>query len=416
MDRAKVVQAYQEVVGCAEAQAEASIAEASSEVAVLARLPGYVIRAAALTVYGRNRGTLPIKEWAQEAIAEVGRREHEREVDTRQRTSERRLSEGRSRDRQPTEEQRRAAWQAQLQRWRTRPPSFRFLLEKVDECAAIGNYGALLEVAEIAAESASGSPQNLPDVARRVVAAYLLLAESLSAIPDITDRARAHMRRRWSDQRPLPREVQAQLDGISVLLPDESVFGRTKLSSLLRQVNRPDLAIEAVRRFSGDSAGEVPALTTGAAALADLGRTPEARGRAEKAWQLAPSAPTACVLSRISRLDRNPEIALRWAKEAWKCEHNRITARSLAAAAVLVDDSPALAEAARWLGQHPEDEDHPSAYVAIRAGWILMQDGDAASAQEVAARVLSSVPGYVPAEKLLARARGASSDGRTPRP
>lgn len=426
MDRAKVVEAYREIVGGGEAQAEAAIPGASQDVAVLARLPGYVIRAAALIVYGRNGGKLPIDEWAKEAIAEVGRREQARELSARrqrrrpkrQRPERQSLGrqtpdpdahegasfEGQSRDRQLTEEQQRAAWEGQLRRWRANPPPFRFLLDRVDECAAIGNYGAVLDVAEIAAESACGSPQNLPVVARRVVAAYLRMAESLSVIPDITARAQTHMARRWADQRPLPREVQAQLDGIAVLLPDESVFGRTKLSSLLRQVNRPDLAVEAVRRFSGGSAEEAPALTTGAAALADLGRTPEARGWAEKAWQLSHSAPTACVLSRISRLDRNPQIALRWAKEAWKCERNRITARSLAAAAVLMDDSSALAEASGWLGQHPEAEDHPSAYVAVRAGWILLQDGDAASARDVASRVLSSIPGYSPAERLLRRA------------
>lgn len=428
MGRQEIIEAYEETVGVRlrDEQVAELFKGAADAVAVLAQLPGFIIRAAARSVYGRHRRTLPLAEWAQEAELEQGRREQVRRAQirgARQPRDEVRVTGGTRGSGKPKAfsnskplgrkgtnptpaQQEREAWEAQLERWRKRRPPLRVLLNKIDEAAAIGNFSAVLQVAEIGAAATGGHGDPLPTIAKRVAGAYLRAATSLEQIPDVTLRAKSHLARHRIGTRALPEEVEARLDAIAVLLADETVFGRTKLCSLLRQVNRPELAVEAVEPFGGDHPDHAAALTTCAAALADLKRLPEARGRAEKAWGLCASPEAACVLSRISRLDRNVGIALKWAQEGWSRQRNRFTARSLAAAAALANDEPALAAASAWLGQHPDEGEHPSAYIAVRAGWILLQDGDAQGAMKVAQRVLESVPGYSPAELLLRDAKG----------
>lgn len=293
-----------------------------------------------------------------------------------------------------------------LDAWEVHPPLLRHALEKVRSMSSEPNtteFRCLVRLVGWISAKYLDSPADLRKVADEVVRAYLAGASSLASVKNICERGRTHATTAFGEH--FAGAVCETIEKNIVLLLD-SGEGKAvaKLSANFRRYGRPDLSIEATEGYGVLQDGGTAVCTSRAAALADIERLDEALELCRSIWSAKPNDAVCTVKSRTLRLKRNNEESHRWALEGWGLDENRYTARTLAASSVLVGDMAHLQAAAahlEWSEMGITDIEEMDPLVLVKAGWVLLNDGNIEQARDVARRVQEEHGGYRPAGALL---------------
>lgn len=293
-----------------------------------------------------------------------------------------------------------------LKAWEADPPPLWQALKKVRTISSEPNtteFKCLVRLVKWISVHHVGLPSDLRQVADEVVRAYLAGASSLSDVNDICERGLKHASIAFGEHFGdiVCRDIN---NNIVLLLNDGEGIAVAKLSKNLRKYGRPDLSVEATEGFGLSQAGGDAVWTSRAAALADLEHLDEALAACRAIWAAKPGHAVCTVKSRTLRLQRNNEESHRWALEGWGLNENPYTARTLAASSVLVGDMPHLQVAAahlKWSEAGITDSEEMDPYVLVKAGWVLLNDGNIEQARDLARRVQKEHGGYRRAGALL---------------
>jgi len=233
---------------------------------------------------------------------------------------------------------------------------------------------------------------SLADAARAIVTAYLARAADLdeaaeraaaaagvlAAISDDTDvtgpAAKAvRDRYRW-------------LEELRLLYSDFTEPSLIALCSKLREIDRPDLGVEAAtkalelaERFAPAPSTRAAALTTRAAAHLDLGDPPRALADIRKATKAKPRDPYVLTThARVLTACGHPHEAVEVAKDSFALAPSLRAANVLLAAAAAAADDETLGEAKAYLASHPapEGEISASVWIEVLAAEALIVAGD----------------------------------------
>ena len=293
-----------------------------------------------------------------------------------------------------------------LKAWQGDPPPLWQALKRVRSISSEPNteeFKCLVQLVKWIAAHHIDSPADLRQVADEVVRAYLAGASSLADVNDICERGLRHAPVAFGEHFGdiVSRGVR---NNILLLLDDGEGIAVAKLSKNFRRYGRPDLSVEATEGFHLSQDGGDAVWTSRAAALADLERLDEALAACRAIWAAKPGHAVCTVKSRTLRLQHSNEESHRWALEGWGLNENLYTARTLAASSVLVGDMPHLQAAAahlEWSDAGISDSDEVDPYVVVKAGWVLLNDGNVEQARDLARRVLKEHGGNRWAGSLL---------------
>lgn len=199
--------------------------------------------------------------------------------------------------------------------------------------------------------------------------------------------------------------MRGRLREILLLLSDDDLTSYAKLSSKLRQLQRPDLAREAASGGLKRSPRDPKALTTRAAAATHEGEYEAALADLRIAWEVAPKGHVATTAARSLRSAGRLTDALSMAEKAIDYEVTPYSVHAFVAAAVASGDEPALTHA-RVLLERVDDEatrgDRSDRWVLVLAARTLMRDGDLTRARGTLEEVLRQ-GSYGPAANALRR-------------
>lgn len=293
-----------------------------------------------------------------------------------------------------------------LDAWEVHPPPLWQALKKVRSMSGEPNtpeFRCLVRLVAWISSNFLNSPADLREVADEVVRAYLAGASSLTNVKDICKRGKTHASAAFGEHfGSIVGDVIEK--NIILLLDSREGKGVAKLSSNFRKYGRPDLSLEATEGYRPSQDGGIAVCTSRAAAYADLERLDEALELCRSVWDTKQSDAVCTVKSRTLRLMRNNQESHRWALEGWGLSENRFTARTLAASSALMGDMLHLQAAAAYLdwfdeGTAQSNENDP--FILVKAGWVLLNDGEIDQAREVALRVQREYGGYREAGALL---------------
>lgn len=301
-----------------------------------------------------------------------------------------------------------------LNLWRTDPPPFwraaRRLAMKPDRTREA--FREMTELAAFIDANYSDTDESLVRAADRVVSGYLAWVDEAADLPEKLDRAYADVAERLRVG-PLGRQTLDQLDKIRVLIPDESPQGRSTLARRLREIQRPDLAVDMTAHFDATNPNHQYAVVARAAAHTDLSDLEAAYADAADVWNATSSPAAAVMLSKIARIQRDDAENLDWALEAWDLERNPHTAQNLITASLV--HTPTDRQADIWEAELLLQEPLPRGqlhrreeYVTIRAARILLGEGRIEEAERAAEAILAVHDEYFPAKQLLVDIRISS--------
>ena len=182
------------------------------------------------------------------------------------------------------------------------------------------------------------------------------------------------------------REIKELLDDILLLVNDGNADSMPRLSSRLRKIERPDLAIEACGVALNIDSKNQAALTSLGAACADLGLFAEAEESLRQALRLDP---TDCycmtALSRALQEQDKIQGALNLAMKAFKIRPDRYTAHRILSLAVERNDSDLFEEAMEIIrNSFDTSNDKSDRYLEVLAAETLFQAGQAIKSEELA--------------------------------
>jgi len=270
-------------------------------------------------------------------------------------------------------------------------------------------FDEMMELASFIDAHYSDVGDGLVYAADRVVASYLAWVDEAADLLEKLDRASADVENRLSAG-PLGRQTLEQLDKIRVLIPDQSPHGRSTLARRLREIRRPDLAVDVTAHFDASNPGHQYAAIARAAAHTDLADLDAAYADAAAVWNTTTSPAAAVMLSKISRIQREDADNLEWAFEAWDLRRDQYTAQNLITASLVRPPAGRQADidAAELLLQEPISRNQlqrREEYVTIRAARILLSEGRVEEAERAAEAVLAIHHEYFPAKQLLVEIR-----------
>lgn len=158
--------------------------------------------------------------------------------------------------------------------------------------------------------------ETVVEVARHFVLAEFALVPDFESLPE---RVRATQARLAElEAASALSDLDDELCEILEYVSDASPASLIRLCSRLRRFDRPDLGYEAsvraLRSRELDDEGTSRALTTGGAALVDLGHAEAAIERLQGAWDLTSSPYAANALSRACIAAGRPDEAVTWAQ------------------------------------------------------------------------------------------------------
>lgn len=293
-----------------------------------------------------------------------------------------------------------------LDAWEVHPPPLWQALKQIRSMSgepSTAEFRCLVRLVAWISSKFLNSPADLREVADEVVRTYLASASSLTSVKDICKRGKTHASTAFGENfGSIVGDVIEK--NIILLLDAREGKAVAKLSSNFRKYGRPDLSVEATEGYRLSQDGGVAVCTSRAAAFADLERLDEALELCRSIWDTKQSDAVCTVKSRTLRLMRNIQECHRWALEGWGLSENRFTARTLAASSALVGDMLNLQAAAAYLkwfeaGTAQLEENDP--FILVKAGWVLLNDGEIDQARDVALRVQKEYGGYREAGALL---------------
>jgi tetratricopeptide (TPR) repeat protein len=192
------------------------------------------------------------------------------------------------------------------------------------------------------------------------------------------------------------------VDNLLILLTDDDVRSLIQISSILRRLERSDLAITFSRRALSQDKVNTVAMTTLGAALIDVLENQEALDVLTKSLELNPKSVKAMLATsrchqEMGHFDKSISIA----KTAFGLQPESLpTAHRLISAAVASKDSQAYKDAASVILSNPKSSITDERWVQVLAGLVFCELGNFSQARKIYDDIAKSKPTGVIGKKL----------------
>ena len=192
------------------------------------------------------------------------------------------------------------------------------------------------------------------------------------------------------------------VDNLLILLTDDDVRSLIQISSILRRLERSDLAITFSRRALSQDKLNTVAMTTLGAALIDVLENQEALGVLTQSLELNPKSVKAMLAkSRCHQEMGHFDKSISIAKTAFGLQPESLpTALRLISAAVASKDSQAYKDAAKVILSNPKSSITDERWVQVLAGLVFCELGNFSQAEKIYDDIAKSKPTGVLGKKL----------------
>ena len=192
------------------------------------------------------------------------------------------------------------------------------------------------------------------------------------------------------------------VDNLLILLTDDDGRSLIQISSILRRLERSDLAITFSRRALSQDKLNTVAMTTLGAALIDVLENQEALGVLTQSLELNPKSVKAMLAkSRCHQEMGHFDKSISIAKTAFGLQPESLpTALRLISAAVASKDSQAYKDAAKVILSNPKSSITDERWVQVLAGLVFCELGNFSQAEKIYDDIAKSKPTGVLGKKL----------------
>ncbi len=200
----------------------------------------------------------------------------------------------------------------------------------------------------------------------------------------------------------LDRAFKPLVDELLILTTDDDPRSLITISSILRRLERPDLAITFSRQALSHDSNNTVAMTTLGAALIDVVETDEALAILTRSLKLNPNSVKAMLAtSRCHQEMGHNDLAISIAKTAFRQEPKSLsTALRLISAAVASKDSQAFKDAEEVILSNPKSPIKDERWLRVIAGLVSCDLGNFSQAREVHDHIAKSKPTGVISKNL----------------
>ena len=184
------------------------------------------------------------------------------------------------------------------------------------------------------------------------------------------------------------------VEKLLILLTDDEVYSLIQIASILRRLERSDLAVASSRRaLSKDSVNTV-AMTTLGAALVDVLKSQEAIGVLTESLKLDPKSVQAMLATSRCHQEMGHYVeSISIAKTAFGLQPGSLpTARRLIAAATASKDAKAYRDAEKVILSNPKSSIKDERWLQVLTGLVLCDIGNLSEAQKIYDLVAKSKP------------------------
>jgi len=184
------------------------------------------------------------------------------------------------------------------------------------------------------------------------------------------------------------------VDELLILTTDDDARSLISISSILRRLERPDLAVFFSRRALSQDNNNAVAMTTLGAALIDVVENEEALSVLTKSLKLKPNSVKAMLATsrchqEMGHYDQSTSIA----KTAFHLEPKSLsTALRLISAAVASKDSQAFKDAEEVILSNPKSSIKDERWLRVLAGLVSCDLGNFSQAREIHDHIAKSKP------------------------
>ncbi len=192
------------------------------------------------------------------------------------------------------------------------------------------------------------------------------------------------------------------VDKLLILLTDDDVNSLIQISSILRRLERSDLAVTSSRRALSHNSINTVAMTTLGAALIDVSENQEAIDVLERSLELNPKSVHAMLAtSRCHQQMGHYDKSISVAKTAFRLQPGSLpTAHRLISAAVASKDAQAYKDANKVILSNPKSSIKDERWLNVLAGLIFCELGDFSKAKKIYDHVAKSKPTGIIEKKL----------------
>ena len=200
----------------------------------------------------------------------------------------------------------------------------------------------------------------------------------------------------------LDKAFKPLVDELLILTTDDDARSLIAISSILRRLERPDLAIIFSRRALSKDGNNAVAMTTLGAALTDVLENQEALSVLTKSLKVNPKSVKAMLAtSRCHQEMGNFDQSISIAKTAFQLEPKSLsTALRLISAAVASKDSQAYKDAEEVILSNPKSSIKDERWLRVLAGLVFCDLGNFSQAREIHDHIAKSKPTGVIGRKL----------------
>ena len=200
----------------------------------------------------------------------------------------------------------------------------------------------------------------------------------------------------------LDKTFKSLVDELLILTTDDDARSLITISSILRRLERPDLAIIFSRRALAQDSNNAVAMTTLGAALTDVVENQEALSVLTKSLKLNPNSVKAMLAtSRCHQGMGHYDQSISIAKTAFRLEPKSLsTALRLISAAIASKDSQAYKDAEEVILSNPKSSIKDERWLRVLAGLVFCDLGNFSQAREIYDHIAKSKPTGIIGKKL----------------
>jgi len=189
-------------------------------------------------------------------------------------------------------------------------------------------------------------------------------------------------------------EFRPLINKLLILLTDDDAQSLVRISSILRQLERSDLAEISSQQALMQEKHNTAAMTTLGAALTDLGIFDQAISYLNEALRLKPKSVHALLaMSRCQQEMGRSGDSLHFAKQAFELQpESQAAARRLISAAVASKDSEAYEDAKSVILENPKSSIKDERWLLVLIGLVLCDLGDFLRASKIYDQIAESKP------------------------